>query len=248
MKINIIGDIAGRFDELMLLLEKMPEADLILSVGDMVDRGHKSPQVLKWFMETENVEALYGNHEDLMVKGIESGETDYGNWCMWTQNGGLATLESFGYDGSDVPHVDHRIIDWLKKRPMYFQTDDLFVSHAPVTMSLEYIPQDPYDRDHYFIWNRFEPSHPQEKFMIHGHNGRFRNYKWGDGTEYAICLDNSHKGVLTGIHWPTREIFEQEFLPENPIEDIEGRSESLQRELQEDEKKILEILRRYSDY
>jgi len=37
MKINIIGDIAGRYDELMLLIEKMPKADLIISVGDLVE-------------------------------------------------------------------------------------------------------------------------------------------------------------------------------------------------------------------
>lgn len=248
MKINIIGDIAGRFDELILLLEKMPEADMILSVGDMVDRGHKSPQVLKWFMETENAEALYGNHEDLMVNGVENGKTDYNNWCMWVQNGGLATLESFGYDEDDDLNIDYKIIEWLKKRPMYFQTDDLFVSHAPVTSSLKDIPSDPYSRDYYFVWNRFAPGKPREKFMIHGHNGQFRIYKWGDGTEYGMCLDNSHRGVLTGIHWPTREIFEQEFLPENPIEDIEGRAEALQRELREDEKHILKVLNKYKDY
>jgi serine/threonine protein phosphatase 1 len=219
MKINIIGDIAGRFDELMLLLKKMPEADLVLSVGDMVDRGPKSKEVLEWFMEQQKLgkaEAIYGNHEDLMIAGVTKG--DCGDWF---RNGGTATAKNFLIDPNKEMHyfkdmientkVPEEIVEWLQKRPMYFQTDDLFVSHAPVT-SLKNVPADPYGRDYYFIWNRWEPSKPQGKFMIYGHNGRFKIHKWGDGSEFAMCLDNSHTGRLTGIHWPTKEIFKQDFL------------------------------------
>ena len=218
MKINIIGDIAGRYDELMLLLEKMPEADLILCVGDLMDRGPKSRQVIEWFMKTENAESLYGNHEDLMVNSIEKGRDD--NWC---RNGGVATLENFLPEGKTLEDyqytkeliedvvVPEDMIEWLKTRPMYYQTDDLFVSHAPVT-SLKHIPQDPYGRDYRFIWNRNEPRKVQDKFMVFGHNGKFRRCKWGDGTEVAMCIDNSHSGRLTGMHWPTRELFSVDFL------------------------------------
>lgn len=209
MKINIIGDIAGRFDELMLLIDKMPEADLVLSVGDMVDRGPKSKEVLEWFMNTENAEALYGNHEDLFMNGILNQDT----W-LWVQNGGGATLRSFMKEGQDSLNevdVPTEIINWIKTRPMYFQTDDLFVSHAPVT-NMKIVPPDPYVHDYFFIWNRYAPTKPQSKYMIYGHNGKFKRHKWGDGSEFAMCIDNSHSGRLTGIHWPSREIFQQDFL------------------------------------
>ena len=225
MKINIIGDIAGRYDELLLLLDKMPEADLILSVGDLVDRGPKSKEVIEWFMGNENAEAVYGNHEDLFIEGVVKRDL----WC-WFSNGGSATVKSYAEPGQsdlneiDIP-ADH--IEWLQTRPMYFQTDDLFVSHAPVTGSLKNIPSDPYGRDYFFIWNRYEPKKPQKKFMIYGHNGTFKRHKWGDGSEFAICLDNSHSGRLTGIHWPTREIFSQDFLDrekdKNYYNDIEAK-------------------------
>ena len=74
MTYNIIGDIAGRFDELMLLLAKMPEADKVILVGDMVDRGPKSKEVIEWAMNNPNVIAIKGNHEDMMVDFCEDGK------------------------------------------------------------------------------------------------------------------------------------------------------------------------------
>lgn len=209
MKINIIGDIAGRYDELMLLLDKMPEADLVLSVGDLVDRGMQSKQVIQWFMDNPKAEAVYGNHEDLMINGIV-----HKDMWLWVRNGGGSTLRSYLKEGEeDLNNVDvpAEHINWLQQRPQWFQTDDLFVSHAPVT-ALKNIPPDQYGHDYFFIWNRHEPRKPQDKFMIYGHNGMFRRHKHGDGTEFAICIDNSHSGRLTGIHWPTKEIFSQDFL------------------------------------
>jgi serine/threonine protein phosphatase 1 len=229
MKINIIGDIAGRYDELMLLLEKMPEADLIISVGDLVDRGPKSKEVIQWFMDTENADAVYGNHEDLFINGIVRRDT-----YNWMYNGGGATLRSYIELGPGEKIEDKTLNDvvvppehlqWVQTRPMYFEFDDLVISHAPIT-SLKNLPQDPLGRDHFFIWNRYEPSKPQGKYMIYGHNGKFKRHKWGDGSEFAMCIDNSHSGRLTGIHWPTKEIFSVDFLDreehENYYHDIKA--------------------------
>lgn len=237
VKINIIGDIAGRYDELIKLLAKMPEADLVLSVGDMVDRGKDSKKVIEFFMTHPHAEAIYGNHEDMMVEGIKKG-----NSRDWLYNGGHATLESYK-DASGKPVVPPEHIAWLEKRPMYFQTDDLFVSHAPVT-SLKNVPKDPYGRDYFFVWNRYEPSKPQKKYMIHGHNGRFRLYKWGDSTEYGMCIDNSHKGELTGVHWPTKEIFTQKFTEVEEFEALPAEEKlRLQIEAEKKQKEYDDALR-----
>ncbi len=222
MKINIIGDIAGRFDELQELLSKMPEADLILSVGDMMDRGPKSREVLQWFMEQQmlgKAETIYGNHEELMVQGVKFGASH-----MWFYNGGTATIRSYA-DSPDQELEDVLIdadhIEWLEKRPMYFQTDDLFVSHAPIT-SLKYVPKDPYSRDHYFIWNRYEPSKPMDKFVVNGHNGLLTEYKWGDGSVIGMCIDNSHRGQLCGMHWPSKEIFAVDYSERKAVSPSKG--------------------------
>jgi hypothetical protein len=107
---------------------------------------------------------------------------------------------------------------------------------------LKNAPADPYSRDYFFIWNRYEPKKPQPKFLVNGHNGRLREYKWGDGSVIGMCIDNSHAGKLTGMHWPTKELFEQDFLPAS-AEEIERRAVDEQRELTEEEKRQIEILR-----
>jgi serine/threonine protein phosphatase 1 len=233
MKINIIGDIAGRFDEFQKLLAKMPEADLILSVGDMIDRGPQSKQVIQWFMRHQKLgkaEAIYGNHEDMMIDSNR-----FSGYQDWMYNGGSATLRSYlkkGQTDLSSAKIPESHLSWLKKRPLYFQTDDLFVSHAPIT-SLEYVPDDPYSRDHYFIWNRYVPYVPQSKFMVYGHNGTLREHI-DNNTLFAICIDNSHKGELCGLHWPTKEVFRQKF---REVEEFEALSPEEQQKILEEAKK-----------
>ena len=67
--VNIISDIAGNYKTLMALLEKMPQDEEIISVGDMVDRGPRSKEVIEFFMNNENATAIMGNHEHMMQIG-----------------------------------------------------------------------------------------------------------------------------------------------------------------------------------
>jgi len=79
MSTLIIGDIHGCWDELQALLDKAGpgEEDLILAVGDLVDRGPDSPRVLEFFRDTENAEALRGNHEERHVRALR-GQAELG--------------------------------------------------------------------------------------------------------------------------------------------------------------------------
>lgn len=224
--INIIADIAGRFDELTRLLDKMPKADLILSVGDMMDRGSQSREVLEWFMgkgwtpgEPKRL-ALYGNHEDLMWQTCMYGDAVPGAKHTWLMNGGKATLANFTHTG-DLKHayVEAAILDYLAGLPLYYEQKGLFVSHAPVP-SPRAIPKDPYARDEQairFIWNRMPPWEANfegdQRFYIYGHNAVwFEHVNTKTGEPFAWCIDNSSERELTGVHWPTRDIYRQEYL------------------------------------
>ncbi len=70
MSTLVIGDIHGCWDEFQALLDKAGPGkdDLILAVGDVVDRGPDSPRVLDFFRRTENAETLRGNHEQRHVR------------------------------------------------------------------------------------------------------------------------------------------------------------------------------------
>lgn len=215
MTYNIIGDIAGRFDELMLLLPKMPKADKIILVGDMMDRGAKSKEVIEWAMCNPDVIAIKGNHEDMMVDHFRKTKR-YGT-DIWLSNGGDKTLHSYGYEThcsvqmyserydilkeGDVPEAH---IAWLEKLPIFFQDKGLFVSHAPWNGSFNL---GKFKSEEDALWNRFKPSKYDDIFQVFGHNGSLKAYG-----NHAMCIDNSSKKQLWGIHFPTKQLIEQEYL------------------------------------
>lgn len=203
---NIIGDIAGRYDELLSLLEKMPKADLTIAVGDLIDRGKNSKKVIEYFMNTPNTIAIRGNHEQMMIDTCQ-GEDGY----IWFVNGGSETVRSYGED-YNIKNIPEEHIKWLKSMPLYFETDNLFVSHAPITSFNQVPPQRFSQQAESFLWRRTPPFDDLGKFLIYGHNGRFKEHFYKDKS-IGMCIDNSHAKQLLGVHWPTKEIFREDYIP-----------------------------------
>lgn len=82
----VVGDLHGCYTLLMNELDKIkfdPASDLLISVGDMVDRGAENVECLDlinqpWFR------AVRGNHEQMMIDGLSA----HGNVNHWLVNGG----------------------------------------------------------------------------------------------------------------------------------------------------------------
>ncbi|MCU6683322.1 metallophosphoesterase [Leclercia sp. H6W5] len=82
----VVGDLHGCYTNLMTQLGKMdfdPAQDLLISVGDLIDRGTENVECLDlitqpWFR------AVRGNHEQMMIDGL----SEYGNAHHWLVNGG----------------------------------------------------------------------------------------------------------------------------------------------------------------
>lgn len=72
MRQLIVGDIHGCYAELCDLLELAGLApdDEIIAIGDIVDRGPESPQVLDFFRRQPNARSLMGNHERKHVRSL----------------------------------------------------------------------------------------------------------------------------------------------------------------------------------
>ena len=70
MNTLVIGDIHGCYVELQTLLDKagLSSGDKIVAVGDIVDRGPETPEVLGFFQNTLHAYALMGNHERKHVR------------------------------------------------------------------------------------------------------------------------------------------------------------------------------------
>ena len=213
--VNIIADIAGQYKGFLKLLEKMPDDDVV-SVGDMVDRGPDSKEVVEWFMK--NGKAVLGNHEHMMVDFLRRGNFyDRGTW-LW--NGGGATQNSYGTEG-----VPEEVLVWLESLPFYMEFDGVLVSHSflrPSAVDDDVVLKEccsfgtdiSKKGESTIIWNRLEPIRRERwNLQIVGHNSQFGLRRWADERgEYAICLDDCRNKKLTGIHLPSLEIFQQDYI------------------------------------
>ncbi len=103
-RIYAVGDIHGRCD-LLDRLHGLIAADarahpaarkLVVYLGDYVDRGSSSRQVVDYLLDDPLPEFetifLTGNHEDMMLSFLD----DESIGPMWMINGGDATLSSYG--------------------------------------------------------------------------------------------------------------------------------------------------------
>jgi serine/threonine protein phosphatase 1 len=97
-----IGDIHGEIDLLNSLLRAISRYDpeLIVFVGDYIDRGPQSRAVVDRVMGLEFPAAcLMGNHEHMMLSALEDLAVGYNPMELWYYNGAEATLQSFGFSG-----------------------------------------------------------------------------------------------------------------------------------------------------
>ena len=66
----IIGDIHGCYEEMLALIEaaRLTDADQIVAVGDLIDRGPDSPAIYRYFRDNPQAISLMGNHERKHVR------------------------------------------------------------------------------------------------------------------------------------------------------------------------------------
>jgi serine/threonine protein phosphatase 1 len=103
LRLYAIGDVHGRFDLLIALAariaqdlaERPPRQSREIFLGDYVDRGPQSREVLDWLIDApplcdERI-CLMGNHEAMFLAAL----ADPAELDLWLINGGLATLASY---------------------------------------------------------------------------------------------------------------------------------------------------------
>ncbi|WP_038147140.1 metallophosphoesterase [Thioclava atlantica] len=149
----IIGDIHGRADLLDAMFARIaaePEAARarIVTLGDMIDRGPDSAQVLSLLhaAQRENparMVCLMGNHERMMLDFLISPDV---HTVRWLNAGGAETLLSFGITPPDPGHPDPGVLDelrmelaraigpdllaWVDARPLVWRDGRIAATHA----------------------------------------------------------------------------------------------------------------------
>jgi serine/threonine protein phosphatase 1 len=167
----VIGDVHGHYDGLMNLIEAIAPTDLdqIYFLGDLIDRGPKSSQVVT-FVKNSRYRCLMGNHEEMMLKAMPNGKVDQAAWQAWLYSGGKETIESYR-DTGIMPYED---LEWMSKLPSYFDLGDVWLVHAGVN------PEKPINKqtNREFCWIRKEfhqikKPFFQDKLIITGHTITF---------------------------------------------------------------------------
>ncbi len=79
-RLLIVGDVHGCLDELKLLLEKAnydPATTSVMFVGDLLVKGPKSVETLRWIREQKDMISVRGNHEDNILLATHDKHSKY---------------------------------------------------------------------------------------------------------------------------------------------------------------------------
>lgn len=226
-KIFAIGDIHGMHDELLDIMQQIEneretsdEKFTIVFLGDYVDRGPKSKEVVEFLMagpqNRDTWICLKGNHEDLMVQGSH----------VWLSNGGVQTLLS--YDMLDENHMlrdgwlPQNHLDWMNRLPFYHETENHLFVHAgffPQTPLRNQIEEDCiWIRDRFF---RNEKDFAGWKHIVHGHtpvHTTKNNVAEPELLSWRTNLDTGafHTGVLTAAMFDRNQSLPIKILQTKP--------------------------------
>ncbi len=132
-KIFAIGDIHGCLLALEALLAQFPinwGKDLLVFLGDYIDRGPDSRKVIELVLELketypEKVVALKGNHEWLFERYLKGEDVE-----VFLYNGGVATLKNYFNEGKLEIPKEHR--EFISNLPLYLETPSYIFVHAGI--------------------------------------------------------------------------------------------------------------------
>jgi serine/threonine protein phosphatase 1 len=166
----VIGDVHGHYKGLMRLMEAIAPTsdDEIYFLGDLIDRGPQSAQVVN-FVKENRYRCLLGNHEQMLLNVLSSPNTPASMIQTWLYSGGQATISS--YEKATIPQ-EH--LEWMRTLPTHIDLGDFWLVHAGVKPSVPLEEQTVEE----FCWVRDE-FHSQQKpyfpnkLIITGHTITF---------------------------------------------------------------------------
>jgi serine/threonine protein phosphatase 1 len=178
----VIGDVHGRIDLLDRMILAVPEDAQLIFVGDLIDRGDNSADVLMRVKECcENgAICLMGNHEKMMLDFFER-PTERGP--RWLRYGGLQVFQSYGVRGINERSGETDILaardnleevmpdgmlEWVRNLPLYWSSGNVHVVHAAADPAVEMNEQN----SRVLLWGTSAFSkrpRTDEQWVIHGH-------------------------------------------------------------------------------
>ena len=141
-KLFVVSDVHGHCTLLKEALDragfnKDNEEHLLICCGDYFDRGNENVEVLKFFERLQNKVLLRGNHEDLLLKLLQTGKVLPHHYI----NGTMRTLENFfgkyaidpvddTIDFSGKTRIVDRICEFIENTVDYYETENYVFVHG----------------------------------------------------------------------------------------------------------------------
>lgn len=198
-----IGDIHGCLNALQTLVEfaRITDDDMVITLGDYVNRGSNSCAVLDWLIHRRNkgqLVAVRGNHDIMMLESRDGDDS----LRKWIGVGGKATLDSYApFDGAagalaDIPEHHWQFLE--KDLVAVYETERHFFVHANAYPDLP-LEEQP---DFMLYWEQFNdpPRHECGKIMVCGHTSQRSGLPLAN--DHAVCIDTNacRGGWLTCLH------------------------------------------------
>lgn len=122
-----IGDIQGcykQFMELLQLIDFNPSKDVLYLVGDLVNRGPHSLEVLKWvYKNQDSVITVLGNHDIYLLARFNH----------------LVKLDSDDTLSDVIRDKNiNKYIDWLRSCPLVYHDNQYIMAHAGIYPQMDF--------------------------------------------------------------------------------------------------------------
>lgn len=213
---DIIGDIHGCFDELQELLNRLGHNDAtstrkLVFLGDLVDRGPKTPEVLRMVMslvKSGRALCVPGNHDVKLLRALR------GKNVQLTH--GLA--ESIAQLSAETDEFRREVIEFIDSLVSHYVLDGgtLVVAHAGMKESMAgrgsgrvrefaLYGETTGETDEYGLPVRYNwaAEYRGRAAVVYGHTP-VPHPEWLNNT---VCIDTGcvFGGSLTALRWPERE-------------------------------------------
>lgn len=225
-KAFVIGDIHGVYHTLKVMLEHwQPDEEQLILLGDYIDRGPQSYEVIQLLRDLQNVEdikLLRGNHEQLLIDFLKSPQE---KWRVYQHNGGVETMAQFlkltteevaampaEQIAQEVQEKEPWLLDWLESLLYYTTFGKHIIVHAGVDFSKK-------DWRHTslkdFLWIR-EPFHygvnNTGRNIIFGHTPVMTMHDsyepWVQDNKWGIDGGNVYGGNLIALRIDREQVIE----------------------------------------
>ena len=176
-RVLAVGDVHGMYEKLIKLMDKIHfnlEEDLLIFLGDYIDRGSDSGKCLRYVYDLQqaypdSVVCLMGNHEVMMSSYFMQKSSSYHNLIVdyadsWLENGGFTTMTQLNELDTETKE---KLIAWASNLPVQFRYQEFFFCHAGVDPDVPLAVQNEFD----MLWRRQQwwEQYKGEETIVVGH-------------------------------------------------------------------------------